>query len=638
MFHVCSPLKVFLILSFQPVKDTQPKGYNVSQPMNTFINTNEVLLKEKKTWLHFTNPQRVIQVSSLADVLPALREIEDLTQRDHWHAAGFLSYEAAPAFDQAHQTHPKTDFLLLWFGLYPAPRIITLPEPFDQTQDRPASTKPALSWLPTVDRDTYNAAIAQIKEHIAEGRTYQVNYTMRLQADFNADPWNFFLHLAQTQNNHAAYIDMGRYIIASASPELFFQLDGETITGRPMKGTVSRGRTTFEDKEQARWLHESEKNRAENVMIVDMIRNDLGRIARIGSVQVPELFTVEKYPTLWQMTSTVTAKTDASLSQIFSALFPCASITGAPKVSTMQIISELETTPRNIYTGSIGYIAPNRKATFNVAIRTALINRTTQTAEYGVGGGIVWDSTSTDEYAEALLKARVLTDETPQFSLLETMLWTPDEGFFLREKHVERLLDSAAYFDFLVASRWSSSPNDSEEVSRPPVSKVILESYLNEISSQFTSPQRVRILLDKNGELNFEAKSLQLSEDHPPTKVCLAKEPIHSGNVFLYHKTTNRGVYESARKDFPEHDDVLLYNEHNELTEFTIGNLVVELNGKLFTPSLACGLLAGTFRAHLLETGQVVERAIHKEELKDCENIFLVNSVRRWQKAVLINE
>jgi para-aminobenzoate synthetase/4-amino-4-deoxychorismate lyase len=607
--------------------------------MDTFINTNEVLLKENGTWLHFADPQRVIQANALAEVLPALREIEDLTQRGHWHAAGFLSYEAAPAFDQAHQTHPKTDFPLLWFGLYPAPRVITLPEP--------ASTKPALTWLPTVDRDTYNAAIAQIKDDIAEGQTYQVNYTMRLQADFSADPWNFFLHLARTQNHHAAYLDTGRYAIASASPELFFQLDGETITGRPMKGTVKRGRTTLEDKEQAEWLRSSEKNRAENVMIVDMIRNDLGRIARIGSVQVPELFTVEKYPTLWQMTSTVTAKTDASLTQIFSALFPCASITGAPKVRTMQIISELETTPRNIYTGSIGYIAPNRKATFSVAIRTALIDREAQTAEYGVGGGIVWDSTSTDEYAEALLKARVLTDETPQFSLLETMLWTPHEGFFLREKHVERLLDSAAYFDFLVAPRCSSGLNDTEgvhlhlaqvQVSRLPVSKVILESYLNEISSQFTSPQRVRILLDKNGELNFEAKSLQLSEDHPPMKVCLAKEPIHSRNVFLYHKTTNRGVYESARKDFPEHDDVLLYNEHSELTEFTIGNLVVELNGKLFTPPLACGLLAGTFRAHLLETGQVAERAIRKEELKDCENIFLVNSVRRWQKAVLIDE
>jgi len=457
--------------------------------MATLINTNEVLLKENGEWLHFTAPQHIIQADSLTDILPALREIEDLIKSNGWHAAGFLSYEAAPAFDKALDIRApvKTpglrersrsavlgDLPLLWFGLYPPPRVITLPEP--------ASPKPALTWSPTVDRDTYNSAITQIKDHIAEGRTYQVNYTMRLQqADFNTDPWNFFLHLARSQNNHAAYIDTGRYVIASASPELFFQLDGETITGRPMKGTARRGRTTLEDQEQAQWLHESEKNRAENVMIVDMIRNDLGRIAKVGSVQVPELFTVEKYSTLWQMTSTVQAKTSASLTQIFSALYPCASITGAPKVSTMRIISELETTPRKIYTGSIGYIAPNRKAKFNVAIRTALIDRETQTAEYGVGGGIVWDSTSTDEYAEALLKARVLTDETPQFALLETILWTPEEGFFLREKHVARLLDSADYFDFPISRRGEVLSPQGRRT--PPLHpKAILETYLNEIS------------------------------------------------------------------------------------------------------------------------------------------------------------
>ncbi|MEP7133899.1 MAG: aminodeoxychorismate synthase component I [Chloroflexota bacterium] len=595
--------------------------------METFINTNEVLLKENETWQHFADPHRVLQIDTLADVLPALREIENLVKFKHWHAAGFLSYEAAPAFDKVLRVERSdesssrsvdetqaTEFPILWFGLYPAPRLITLPEP--------DSAKPTLSWLPTVDRDTYNSAIELIKDHIAEGRTYQVNYTMRLRTDFNIDPWNSFLHLVQTQNNHAAFIDTGRHVIASASPELFFQLDGETITGRPMKGTVKRGRTTLEDAEQAQWLHESEKNRAENIMIVDMIRNDLGRIAKIGSVKVPELFTTEKYPTLWQMTSTVQAKTNASLTEIFTALFPCASITGAPKVSTMRIISELETTPRKIYTGSIGHIAPNRKATFNVAIRTALIDRETQSAEYGVGGGIVWDSTSTDEYAEALLKARVLTEETPQFSLLETMLWTPNAGFFLREKHIARLLDSANYFDFPTLRTGGVTP---------PLLKDIIETYLNEISSQFTSPQRVRLLLDKNGNLTSESKSFQPSEDHPTLKVSLAKEPIHSGNVFLFHKTTHREIYETARKVFPDCDDALLYNEQDELTEFTIGNLVVEMDGKLYTPPISCGLLAGTFRAHLLETGQVEERIVRVTDLKKCTKIFLVNSVRKWQ-------
>ena len=302
----------------------------------------------------------------------------------------------------------------------------------------------------------------------------------------------------------------------------------------------------------------------------------------------------------------------------------------------MRIISKLETTPRNIYTGSIGYLAPQRKATFNVAIRTALINRETQTAEYGVGGGIVWDSTSPDEYAEALLKARVLTESMPEFSLLETMLWAPEEGFFLREKHVARLLDSADYFGFPFERRGGVTP--------PLPPQEIINVYLDEISSGFISPQRVRLLLDKNGNLNCESKAFTPSENR--LRVCLAKEPIHSGNVFLFHKTTHRDIYAKAITSTrpseglspEEHkpvDDVLLFNERGELTEFTIGNLVVEMNGRLYTPPVSCGLLSGTLRAHLVESGQVEERTVRVEELKDCSRIFLVNSVRKWQQVDL---
>jgi para-aminobenzoate synthetase/4-amino-4-deoxychorismate lyase len=612
------------------------------KPQTPLIQTNEVLLKANGQWLHFARPFQIIQANALEGVIPALRELEGLINANQWHAAGFLSYEAALAFDPSHQTHPGTDFPYLWFGLYPSPNLVS------QITNPTYNLLPQLSWRPTVDRNTYNAAIDRIKDYIADGRTYQVNYTMRLQAEFKADPWNFFLHLAQTQNKYAAYIDLGRYVICSASPELFFQLDGDTITGRPMKGTTQRGRTTLEDQEQARWLQDSEKNRAENVMIVDMIRNDLGRIAKIGSVSVPELFTVERYPTLWQMTSTVTAQTHASLTRIFTALFPCASITGAPKVSTMRIISELETTPRKIYTGSIGYIAPNRKATFNVAIRTALIDRQEGTAEYGVGGGIVWDSTSPDEYEEALLKARILSEPAPQFSLLETLLWTPEEGYFLLEKHLARLLDSADYFDFPVSSiaqaavLHEASPRRSEgegrgtaAISRLPAPKEIIESYLDELSSHFpsTSAQRVRLLLDQNGNLTSEAKPFHSAENSHPWKVTLARQPIDSNNVFLFHKTTLRDVYDAARSDFPEYDDVLLYNENGELTEFTIGNLVVEMHGQFYTPPISCGPLRGTFRAHLLETGQVEERVIRVDELRSCSKVFLVNSVRQWTEV-----
>jgi para-aminobenzoate synthetase / 4-amino-4-deoxychorismate lyase len=583
---------------------------NFTEENPLFVRTNEVLLKENDQWLYFSNPHQIISAEKLEDVLPALREIERLIEVNGWYAAGFLSYEAASGLDSALQTKPGTGFPYLWFGLYPKLHIVILPKP----QQR----KEVLEWRPTIDRDIYETVIAKIKDSISEGKTYQVNYTMHLQANFSGDAWDFFLHLAQNQNDYAAYIDTGRYAICSASPELFFQLGGNTITCRPMKGTAKRGRTNLEDHEQSEWLKNSEKNRAENVMIVDMVRNDLGKIAEVGSVYVPHLFETERYPTLWQMTSTVTAKTKASLADIFKALFPSASITGAPKVGTMKIIAELESAPRRIYTGTIGYISPRRKASFNVAIRTMLVDQQNQKAEYGVGGGIVWDSDSTDEYTEALLKAQVLVQRTLPFSLLETILWTPEERFFLQEKHTTRMLDSAAYFDI-------------------PITKEKLEEYLKKISAEFRAPQRIRLLLDQAAKLDYEIHPIEFTKTIQPLRAVLAKEPVDSDNVFLFHKTTQRDIYESAREGFEEFDDVLLYNELGELTEFTIGNLVVELNSQLLTPPISCGVLAGTFRAHLVKTGQVLERTIPIDQLINCTKIFRVNSIRKWQRVQIQN-
>ncbi len=578
------------------------------KPRSGFVKENEVLLRDNGQWLYFSTPHKIVVAEKIEDVFPALAEIEDLIASLQWHAAGFISYEAAPAFDSALQAQTKAQFPYLWFGLYPEPRPISLPQP-----DAP---KPVLDWQPTVKREAYLSAVAEIKNAIAKGKTYQVNYTMQLGADFTGAAWNFFLHLTRDQNLHAAFINTERYVICSASPELFFRLDGNSIVCRPMKGTVARGRTTTEDFEQSQWLRNSDKNRAENVMIVDMIRNDLGKIADVGSVQVPFLFETERYSTLWQMTSTVTATTKASLTGIFQALFPCGSITGAPKVSTMKIIAELENTPRKLYTGTIGFMLPNRKASFNVAIRTLLIDRETDKAEYGIGGGIIWDSAATDEYEEALLKAQTLLKESIPFSLLETILWTPENGFFLREAHLRRMFDSAIYFDI-------------------PVTMEKLERYLDKASDEFSSPRRVRVLLNQAGELSHNSQVFEPSESHHKLKVCLAKEPINSRNVFLFHKTTQRQVYELARRGFETLDDVLLYNERGELTEFTIGNLVVELDGKLLTPPISCGLLAGTFRAHLLETHQVLENTITLEQIGRCTKIFRVNSIRKWERVEL---
>lgn len=575
----------------------------------------DVILRKDDGWLKFTQPRRVIVTEKLEEVRKCLGETERLVNEKGWTAVGFVSYEAAPAFDSVLKVRPSAGFPLLWFGLYDSHETA---EVFEESE-----ILSSLEWVPDVERDVYDAAIQSIKERIAQGKTYQVNYSMRLSTDFEtdermgADLWTqqLFSHLAHSQNRYAAFIDMGDWAVCSASHELFFELDGETITSRPMKGTVHRGRTTKEDKQNVQWLRASEKNRAENAMIVDMVRNDIGRIAKTGSVQVPQLFEIEKYPTLFQMTSTVQAATQASVTEIFSALFPCASITGAPKVSTMKIIAELEKSPRRVYTGSIGYIAPNRKARFNVAIRTALVNKKEKKAEYGIGGGIVWDSTSAEEYDEALLKARVLIDSSqPNFSLFETILWTPQEGYFLLERHIARILDSAEYFDFPAAQ-----------------AETKIRTALEKLSQEIVSPQRVKVILNLNGEILVEARDFHRSDKI--FKVSLAKEPVNSNDRFLFHKTTNRGMYERVMVN--GFDDTLLYNEKNELTEFTIGNLVVVLEDDFYTPPIECGLLAGTFRAHLLESRKVKEQIIRLNDLSQCRKIFLVNSLRKWVEVEL---
>jgi para-aminobenzoate synthetase/4-amino-4-deoxychorismate lyase len=582
-------------------------------------------------WLIFRNPVHLYEIHRPDEVTAALREIERATQERGLWAAGFLSYEAAPAFDPALQSYPPADLPLLYFGLYPKPEpipysvfhndpsISTLPSPIPNTQHAPRNTQYTFGdWQPSIKRDVYNQAIAEIKEHIAAGDTYQVNYTFRLHSSFEGNAWGLFLDLIQKQQGHyAAYADTGRYAICSASPELFFRLDGRTLTSRPMKGTARRGRTLAEDQAQSDWLRHSEKNQAENVMIVDMIRNDLGRIATTGSVYVPSLFDVERYPTLWQMTSTVTAESDAPITGILSALFPCASITGAPKVRTMRIINRLETTPRGVYTGCIGYIAPNRQAQFNVAIRTVTINRQTGQAEYGVGGGIVWDSTAETEYEECRLKARVLLEKRPSFDLLETMLWTPAEGYFLLDYHLRRLAESAEYFGY-------------------PLIMAEVRDYLMSAARSFgTRPHRVRLLLPADGALRLEGTLLDTADPPQPTRLGLAQNPVDSSNVLLYHKTTHRQPYDDARAQRPNCDDVLLYNERGEITESTLANIVVRLDGVWYTPPVTCGLLPGTYRAWLLDQGQIQERVISLDEVKTAAAIALINSVRLWRDAIL---
>ena len=550
--------------------------------------------------------------SRIEEVMPRLRDIERAVEADRLHAAGWIAYEAAPAFDPALTAHPANDFPLLWFALFSEWEFIDLPLP-----DSPV----AGPWLPDTSPEAYARAFERIKRHIHDGDTYQADYTYRLvNHAFPHDPWQAFLALAHAQDaRFGAYLAADPWRIASASPELFLRLDGTRLESRPMKGTAPRGLTAAQDRAQAQALAASEKNRAENLMIVDMVRHDLGRVARPGSVHADLLCTLEKYPTVWQMVSTVTAETHAPVADILAATFPPASITGAPKARTMDILAGLESSPRQVYTGAIGFLAPGRHAQFNVAIRTLLIDLHRQRAEFGVGGGIVWNSDLDAEQAECRTKARILsTPPPPPFDLLETILWTPENGLYLLDRHLQRLRESAEYFDY---SCDESAVRDRLEAAAR--------------SWPADAPRRIRLLLAHDGSLRIEDQPLAPLGRRGPLRLTLATRPIDRRDPFLYHKTTHRRVYEQAKAEFPEHDDVVLFNDHGEATETTLANLVVELDGCLCTPPVECGLLPGTARADGLARGLLQERILPVTRLREPHPLFILNSVRGLIPAVL---
>jgi para-aminobenzoate synthetase/4-amino-4-deoxychorismate lyase len=561
------------------------------------IKNNEVLLRGKKgDWLYFCSPVKVIRAYILEDVMGVLTEAADW---DGW-AVGYVGYEAASAFDVALSVK-KNDKPLAWFGLYDAPERVDIPA---------GGSAVSAEWISDTDKSTYSKQINLIKDHIMDGDTYQVNHTIRLKSHIS-DAWKFFLN-NMSEAEFSVYMQTDDLTICSASPELFFDLDGDVITCRPMKGT---GR-------DAHHLALSIKDRTENIMIVDMIRNDLGHICSPGSIIADPLFTVQPFDRIWQMTSTVKGKTDISIPDIFKALFPCASITGAPKCRTMQIIKELENSARGVYCGAIGYMAPGRKSRFSVAIRTAEIDRRTGDATYGVGGGIVWDSQPASEWNECALKTEILGGELnylpvgrvspisplSDFQLLETMLY--DNGIVYLNEHIQRLTRSAAQLGF----------------------NLDISELVQRLSAISGPSQRLRLLLSRDGIITLEAFPF-IVQQKPRCRIALSCEPVDSDTLMLYHKTTCREIYNKAKDTFPAADDVILWNTRGEVTESTIANVVARIDGKLVTPPLSCGLLPGTMRAALLQQGKISERVISLDELREADEIFLINSLRGWMPA-----
>lgn len=613
-----------------------------------FLETSRVMGEEDRSYL-FRQPVAVLTASGPEDAPAFYRAVEKALAQGYY-LAGWWAYEWGYALEpRLHGLLAKRrpSGPLVWLGVFQRPQVWTHspsdpPAPFGPKPDVGVHLGPLEL---SVDRSGYLGAVASLKAYIAAGHTYQVNYTIKGRFCYTGRPKELYLALrAQQAVSYGAVVRDGDHWVLSLSPELFFRREGDRLWSMPMKGTMRRGRTTTEDAELARFLAQDPKNRAENVMIVDLLRNDVGRISRIGTIRVPSLFTVERYETLFQMTSRIEGhlvpRTDWA--SVFAALFPCGSVTGAPKIRTMEIIAEVEACARGVYTGSVGFLAPNGRAVLNVAIRTVVLHG--NVAELGIGSGITIDSDAQAEYEECGLKATFLTRSRPDFSLVETLRWEPGDrqsgvmceewpivneghiemGYFLLERHLARLADSAHYFGF---------PCDLHAVRRT----------LGQVAGRFGSDgsaRLVRLLLDRGGKVSCESFPVAPRFHQGPVKIGRSQSRVDSQDPFLFHKTTHRPLYkrEHERAAALGLFDCLFVNERGELTEGAISNVFVRMDRELWTPPVACGLLNGTLRQELMAQGQVKERVLVPEELSRAEAVYVGNSVRGLVRAVLCDE
>ena len=580
-----------------------------------------------------------LQCQSADDPVAFLDELQGWLDKGYW-LAGWFAYEfgeklvgMSPGLTSRPQ---KSSRPLADMGVYSSPCCFDHESgncnfPLETTGD--IGDCEIIGIGPNVQESDYLSALEKILDYIRAGDTYQVNYTLKLLFSLQGSHEALYRELRRNQSvAYGAYWRWGNERVMSFSPELFFRQYPGGLTVRPMKGTYGRGRNCAEDAAACEFLHHDIKNRSENVMIVDLLRNDLGRVmheAGGGDVRVRTLFDVERYESLLQMTSTIDgvvydgANRRISLPALFRALFPCGSITGAPKIRTMEIIRELEYGARGVYTGAIGFMSPTGEAVFNVPIRTLVFDG--QAGEMGIGGGITHDSDPGDEWRECLLKGRFLTSPAPVFELIETMISIPGQGVWLQKEHLARLAASAEYFSFSCNS------------------EAIAQRITEELTGRADSPQRLRLTLAKDGAVTLAAQPCEL-----PSSICLpimpeplGEEPARtrfsgqatdSSQPWLMHKTTRRQLYNEgfARAQLEGLLDLLYVNERGEVTEGAITNIFIYREGEYLTPPVDCGLLAGTLRNMLLaEPGLPVREAVlYPDDVYAAEAVFLVNSVR----------
>ena len=599
-----------------------------SQPISTAEGLSEafVLLDNSSgscsPSLLFTEPRDIVSAETPDEVGPAIERIEAAVANG-LHAAGFFSYELGYVMEPkiAGLMPEKRGMPLLWFGLYEAPRQMTGPGVLEWLNETTRSSSHEFSDVELAwTRKDYEARFNKALELIRAGDIYQINLTFKARFKLLGSPLTFYRDLRAKQPvAYGAVVDTGYATVLSASPELFIAQEGRAIHTRPMKGTAARRGAIDADALQRRQLASDAKQRAENLMIVDLMRNDLGRIAEIGSVRVDDLFTVETFKTLHQMTSGVTAtlRADMGLKELLAGIYPPGSITGAPKIRAMELIADLETEARGVYCGAIGHISPEARSQFNVAIRTPVIMRGGE-GEMGIGSGIVYDSKGGSEYEECLLKMKFLTDPPKPFELIETMLHEPEKGLWLEERHFERLRSSAAYFAFQF---------DEQR---------IREAIAGVLDQRRDQRLRVRLTIAEDGTPCVGVTELETGSTTAVMRYVVSPTRLNSANPFLYHKTTRREVYDSEWRKYHEEvgaDEVIYLNQDGALAEGSRTTIFVEKDGVLVTPPSEVGLLPGTLRAELLATGQAIEGRLCLEDMERAKSCYLGNSVRGLVRA-----
>jgi len=558
----------------------------------------------------FTSPVGVIEARRSEEVEAALARIDEATCSGLF-AAGYISYDAGLVTDKPIESRHTPEVPLIWLGLY-SERLDLDSETLDVGE--PGSVADLTPARLNISAENYLQSVSRIKDYIAAGDIYQANFTAKLLFTNSGSARGLFARLrAAHPVGYSAFVNTGEAQIISTSPELFLAREGESILARPMKGTSRRGRWAGEDRRRATRLRSDEKNRAENVMIVDLMRNDIGRVCEMGSVGVPRLFHVERYDTLFQMTSDVTGtlRRGISTADVLKATLPPGSVTGAPKIRACEIIDALESDSRGVYCGAIGMFEPGGDFLLNVAIRT--IVQRGAACEMGVGSGIVADSDPEAELRETLLKGKFLLSEPTEFDLLETLACLPSDGFKWLDEHLDRMRESADYFGRRFPER---------DI------RTALDAVREEIETS-SRPARVRLLVSKDGSVRVETSEL-IATPPRPVSLLLSSRPMDPENVFVYHKTTRRQDYDSGHRAAAARGffDAIYINTSGELTEGAITNVFAVIDGAWVTPPLESGLLPGVWRAAMIAELGASERVIRLDDLARATRVIVGNSVR----------